>query len=509
MKKAAYIEASTVAEESLRKIGLVKGAVWNREDEEHHRLLCDYSSVSVFSDDKWFIDKKESWMNHPDAVRRIRFDGIDRDVKDWVKEWTIEQLLSGRKLKGIQSSLSDIKNCLQLVPGKGADELDRRDILKIYDVLFSGKKSTTASVSKWNNLKNSFADTDCTEQQAMMAGYNIPCQRRKKSKEKLIPEAAVKQLDIVFKSERIPLTYRCIYWTLRLIPNRIEEVCSIIPTALKQIANDRYLLTIPINKTGGNFDEPEEKYYEIIYSGMGKYYVDLLREQVEFTKNNLPDAKFLFVSKKVCYMRNLETGQYEYRETGKKLYSVHDRMCIAFFGKLGKRLDIRDENGKVINVTTHKFRHNGTTERSWSGIFRNIDIMYLTGHKNTAMIDQNYSHPKKKEIKSGFRGHIGDERRAAMILKRPYAKDIYHLGVCTDSRECRNERFVCLTCDHVRIENDMIPFMIRDYHDWKKKRQRAETIGEDRFEEYCSKWIEAYSKCFLKLGMKKEDYDGS
>ena len=63
MRKAEYASASTAAAKKLQAIGLVKSAAWDdRTDSQRRALLTDYSSVSVFSDDRWFIDKKEA---HP------------------------------------------------------------------------------------------------------------------------------------------------------------------------------------------------------------------------------------------------------------------------------------------------------------------------------------------------------------------------------------------------------------------------------------------------------------
>lgn len=508
MRRQEYNRASTAAAKMLTEIGLVKGAAWDRGDDRLRALVSDYSSVSIYSDDVWFIDKKEMEMNFPPTIRKLHFEKIDIAVKETVKDWALDQLLFGRKLKGIQSSLADINSCLSMVSGKDADRLDARDIMSIYDSLFDGKKSVATSVAKWKNLKFFFTTMGCDDQAGKMAGYVIPDVPRVMSADRYIPEAVATQMDIIFMGEEIPLTYRCIYWMIRLIPNRIEEICSMKKYAVKQLTEDRFLITIPVSKTGGNFDKPEDKHIQVIYEGIGKYLIDLLKAQQSFTEDNMPESQFLFCSRKVCYMKDRETGEYGYKETGKKIYAVHEHMCQNFFGKLGRRLNLLDDDGAPVNITTHKFRHNAVTDRINSRIFRDIDVMYQTGHKNTAMINENYAHPKEPERPSGFRGTIADERRMAMILKRPYAKEIRHLGVCSDVRNCGNNRLACLTCENLEIDEDAVPFMIREYRDWKQKLMRSENIGNDSFSDYCRNWIDAYHILFSKIGITEEDYDG-
>lgn len=509
MRKAEYVSASTAAVKKLQAIGLVKGAAWDdRTDSQRRALLTDYSSVSVFSDDRWFIDKKEAHMNFPESVRTLKFEEIDPAIKLTAKDWTLDQLFLGRKIKGINSSLSSIKACLRLVKGKDAHQIDSMDIMRIHDALFNGKTSAATAVAKWSILRHFFETMNCSEQAARMYGYVLPEVIRKKSADKLIPDSTATQMDIVFMSEEIPLTYRCIYWTLRLFPNRIEEVCSMVPQALKELSEDRYLLTIPVSKTAGNFDEPEEKHFQILYTGMGKYYIDLIKEQQAYTVRMKPKSEFLFVTKKVCYMRAPGTEDYRYRETGKKINVVHEKMCQNFFGKLGERFGFRDDDGNTVNITTHKFRHSAVTDRLHSGIFSQIDVMYETGHKNTSMIRNNYSHALLPEKPEGFRGMIADQRRMAKILKRPYAKEIHHLGVCSDVRGCKNDRIACLKCDHFEADEDSIMFMKRDYKDWQTKLKKAEKIGNDSFAAYCRKWLEAYDFFFEAHGIATEDKDG-
>ena len=161
MRKAEYVSASTAAAKELQAIGLVKGAAWDDPaDSKRRALLTDYSSLSVFTDDRWFIDKKEVYMNFPASVRTLIFEKIDPAIKLMVKDWVLDQLLLGRKIKGIGSSLSDIRACLSFVAGRDAHDIDAMDILRIHDALFEGKTSTATAVSKWSTLRYFFETTN-------------------------------------------------------------------------------------------------------------------------------------------------------------------------------------------------------------------------------------------------------------------------------------------------------------------------------------------------------------
>ena len=467
-------------------------------------ILASYSSESRFKENIWLIDKKEPEMQFPTTVRRLRFGEFPSMLRNEVKDWVLNLLQVGRKLKGINSSLNDLKSFLGSIDGKHIYEISEIDILDFYDSLMSEKLSDSTIYRRWSVVHRFFLNMGCNKQEELMSKYIVPKWENRKIATKYIPDEAVKRMDSIFKGTEIPLTYRCIYWTLRLFPNRIEEVVSIHIDALAKVSDNAFILSIPISKTAGNYEQPEQKQIKILYEGMGKYYVDLLYEQATYTKENMPESKFLFVSRKVCFKKNIITKEYGYEETGQKVYPVHEKMVQSFFWRFAPRFNIKDEQGEFVAITTHKFRHNAVTERLNSGIFKRIDVMYLTGHKNTMMLDENYAHAEPpKPLPIEFRGKITDDtKRVTAMLARPFAKEIYHLGVCSDNRDCNSGRIACLTCKYLRVDTDQISFMRRDRADWEKKYVKASVIGNEPFAALCRRWIDAYDTLFAKI---KED----
>lgn len=511
MRKQAYIIESTAAVQSLGSIGLSRqSAVLISAEDQKRRFIGDFSSVSAFDDDKWVIDKKETEINLPPDVRTMRFTGLHEAVKDDCKEWTLDQLLIGRKIKGIKRSVCDIIYCLKIIDvSEGTGSITERDILKIYDKLFDGGMRAATAVSKWNSLKGFFAHMRYKKQARIMEGYVLPQVTHGKIRDKYIPDEAAAVLDDMFMTDQIPLVHRAIYWCMRLWPNRIEEIVSMKKDCLKKISEDRYMLTLPVSKTAGNVEEPEYKRFEIIYDGIGRYFVDLIQEQIEQSRTLIPDTEFLFVSRRIYWKRNRITKEYGYEEIGRQVYVFHERSVQMFWLRLSKRLALKDKDGDLVNVTTHKFRHNAVTDRLLSGIFRSLDVMQETGHKNTAMIDGNYAHkPEPEEKPPAFNGTITDNvRREQAILRMPYAMRIPGLGICSDNRDCGQGMAKCLKCEHVQIDPGMADYMRHDYENWKTKLEKVTKIGNGSYARVCREWIEAYEAAFDKL--EKEDTNGS
>lgn len=512
MRKQAYIQESTAAVQSLGVIGLSRrSALLISAEDQKKQAVRDFSSLSVYDDDEWVIDKKETQMNFPIAQRTLRFTGLPDAVKEDCKDWALDQLLIGRNIKGVKASLCAVIYCLMIIDVSGGIwSITERDILALHDRLFDGSRKIATAVAKWHNLKGFFSHMKYKKQACIMESYVLPTVIRRKVRDKYIPEEVADILDDMFiGDDQIPLVHRAIYWCMRLYPNRIEEVVSMTKDCLKKISENRYMLTIPVSKTAGNVEKPEYKRFEIIYEGIGRFFIDLLLEQKKQAETLLPDTAFLFASRKICWKRHRGTTVYGYEETGKKGYVVHEKIVQMFWLRLSKRLALKDKDGDYVSVTTHKFRHNASTDRLLSGIFRELDVMQETGHKNTRMINENYAHkPEPEERPPAFNGKITDNvRREQAILRMPYAMRIPGLGICSDNRDCGQGMAKCLKCDHVRIDPGMIDYMRHEYDIWKEKLEKVTKIGNDSYARVCREWIEAYETAFDKL--EKEDTNGS
>ena len=132
----------------------------------------------------------------------------------------------------------------------------------------------------------------------------------KTTSDKYIPDEVVKKLDLRMKQEDIPLAYKTVYWILRLIPNRITEVLSMKVDCLKQIDDNTYILSIPTFKQAGQYHKGSVKLIEIKYESMGKFLIDLIKEQIKYTQENIKinENNFLFYSKGYGFRRDKKTN---------------------------------------------------------------------------------------------------------------------------------------------------------------------------------------------------------
>ena len=489
--------AEKLAVSDLKTIGLVEKKVASGyTDEEREKILLSFSSVSEFMDDNWVIDKKEVDMNFPQAVRTINFEEFPNAAKPELKDWALNQMMEGKKLKGISGRLSVLKDFFGSITVP-VSKVSAVDIMKFYDDVMQDDTCANTKIGKWNILRNFFDEIGCDKQVEMMCSYILPNLSKRKISSKYIPEEVAAKIDVYFKDEFIPTAYRCIYWIMRLYPTRVEEVVSIKKDALVLVGEGVYQLSVPISKTAGNNDVPEPKVIKIdCRTKITEYLIKILKQQIAYTEKYMPDSSFLFCSRRVCYSSELE----RYEEFG-SVRVVNQYMVQNFIREVGKRLGLKDENGDSFTLTTHKFRHTAVTDRLQSGIFTRVDTMYETGHKNLAMIDNNYAHGKKPEpLEPEFRGKVTDNtRRITMILARPYAKTLFGIGICADIRDCKSDRIACLSCPYLHVSPDAVQYMKKDYEDWKMKYKKCSAMGNTSYATVCKRWIDGYDKCFERI----------
>lgn len=158
-----------------------------------------------------------------------------------------------------------------------------------------------------------------------------------------------------------------------------------------------------------------------------------------------------------------------------------------------KRKDIKDENGELAHVTSHMFRHNSTTDRVKTGIFRPIDLRPMTLHSNEEMFNKNYHNISDSELAEQvhniesirtrkeiiFKGRIINSANSAAydyFLRKPFAFKINHMGICSNIRACSNNKWKCLACDHFIPNADDLPYFEEQKEGWKKKLPIAEKL---------------------------------
>lgn len=487
------------------------------------QILSSYSEISKFDENTWIIDKLSLDENRTTKQRSIYFGTFKNEgLLFEAKEWAIKLLLQRRAIKSINGQIGFIRNCDSVCENTASfGSLTEKEILNIYSHIFNNKNmGIKRQIENWTNLKALMKSLEFHQQFSMMEKYITPAfPSKKKVEEKYIPEEAARQLDVIFKKqENIPLAYRLIYWTLRLIPNRIMEVLSMTTNCLKQINQDTYVISIPTFKQSGPFTNGSMKLIEIKNEGIGAYYINLVQEQIKIvTETYMPDTDFLFYSYNYYFRKKNFSEEKEFRKSSQDTIK---NISVDSVNRTLKLLcdyhSIHDEEGNSITVTSHQFRHNGISDRMNSGIFRAIDITGLTKHHNTKMIEETYTHTSKTDLKKDspivFRGRIintDNERKLNQLLVKPYAKRIYNLGICSDVRSCSKDKSQCLRCDFMIPNIDDLDYYKSEIDSWKRKQETALKIGNEDFADLCQYWIESYEIIIKKIlhALTKEDVE--
>lgn len=474
--------------------------------EEAEKMLSTYSSKSKFADSQWLIDKANEDQNITDKRRTISFFEIEnQDNCNDLKLSALMRLMKRQSTRVAAHAVLVVREFLNSISDntKAFSEVNAEDILSYNNYLFNSGKTTSLKnrLGKWFLVKDFFKTMNYQEQFSIMDKYiteQFPDKRR--VEEKLIPEKVAEKLDVEFLKDGVPLPFKAIYWTLRLLPNRIHEVLSMKMNCVKQLDKEYFMVSIPTFKQTGPYSLGSIKLIEIKYNGIGQYYIDLLKEFIQQRKQEefSSDDDFLFYSYRY-YLIKGQDGNYRYTCSKTPYTAITLDRVNYFFKHFCISRNVLLEDGTPYSVTSHQFRHNATSDRINSGIFRSIDVQGLTYHHSTSMIEQTYTHQDKKAMTEAapvvFRGRIintDNERKINQLLSKPYAKNIYKLGICSDVRSCDKDKSQCLRCEYMIPDVDDLDYYKHELQDWMKKRDAANHIGNVIFVELCDDWIEAY-----------------
>jgi integrase len=429
-------------------------------------------------------------------------------LMDMSRKYCLKRLMQHESISTINKKIASVRKIDGYFQDDDIFEINYNNIVlqKYYSLIFKGNKCTLHQYSRWTHVLEFFVVTEMNSWAANMRKFLIPyCDRNHRSSNKYIEEEDVKQLDVIFtKDLSIPIAYRLAYWIMRLLPNRITEVGSIKIDCLKKIDDVTYSLTIPTFKQSGPYNQPEIKMLFIKDIGFGKYFIDLIKEQREYSLSHPAlngESEYLLRTFKSVYCPTAN----KYYETEKYL-----NINIAMFNRKMQRISTMNN---VKYITSHRLRHNAISDRANSGIFRLIDIEYLTGHHNSKMIEETYSHTtpqmlveKVKNIRGEapilFEGKIinsNDNARYAKILERPFSKKIHHLGICSDIRDCGKDKFHCIGCEFLIPDIDDLHYYQNEIADWQQKLETAEKCSNTYWADNCRNNILLYEALVLRV----------
>lgn len=443
-----------------------------------------------FTDDSWYYRKK-----HKDALPKgcytIPFHQVPSSYKEWVKYYALYCTASP---SAIMKKCYKISLFLKFLE----DKYNSRDLsqvtrqivnafefdLRLSSVSESTKQFTYASIQDFFIMLSDFPDMP----NVIPTKQKNPFKQTTNQSDRRLPAKVLRTLDKIMKDEsvNIPLELRTVYWLIRSFPNRITEVLSLKRDCLKSFYSE-YVIQMPTYKSTGNYGREEPKPIPVVYSGHGKYVIDLIRKLQKQTEEYLElypinekiNKERLFTVRLwsffddggVLGVNYYDKGRTAYRYPIRNLTSTH---INQYFEELATILNIRDDNNYLIKPTSHQFRHHAVSDRLYTVGYTIEQVRKLTGHKNEAMTKQ-YTHQmleKHKEIHLGlaelrhpnesafeFMGKIVnlDERTVAHLSKdqRRYltweANGKKGVGICSDISGCNPKgtsvHFECYACD--------------------------------------------------------------
>ena len=467
-------------------------------------------SDSNYEDSQWLLNKYHPDRNVNAREKTIYFKKLSGEIINEAKEYAILCLLNKQSTTTINSKMYAIADFCNHCSIEKIDDIEKKNIESFYHYNFNKELKIKTKLITWARLVDFFNTLGYLDIVSIFNSYTLPnAPKQEKDDAKYIPDEIVRQLDVIFKVEKnIPIQYKTIYWTLRLIPNRISEVLSMTTECLKQVNEDVYTITIPTTKQAGPYNTGSLKMIQILYSDMGKFYIDLVKEMLKYRKKIDKETKdnFLFYSPTYEYTKEKVNIHKK-----KNIILNRDRV-ITFFNKVICKNNITYD-GHIFKLTTHQFRHNAITDRINSGYFREIDLLSLTAHHSTSMIEKAYLHRNVEEVSTGpvvFKGRVintDNPKKIEKLLERPYAFEIHNLGICSDSRDCAKDKFSCYRCKYIVPDVKNLPYFNQQLNEWSKKRHLAIQTGNVSYQELCEDRMDALQTIINRINdaIEKEE----
>lgn len=455
------------------------------QKQRYREFIGSISSNSVFSDDVWICDKRNVSLGNEVYKIRIYFAKIPFPHREMVKYFIVLRLLDGIGVRAVKIDLFNVGGFLNFLGDKKFIEVDywMASQLKVYLEEKGYAESTKSRL--WSTLNQFFRKMNgFNDLQYKNPFTNNIYQYDRLRDSKYIPEDVINKLDKVYMSEEIAVTYRCIYWMLRLIPSRISEVLGMEIGCVKPF-DGHFIITIPTWKQNGGYLEPIKRLIHVEDTGMGNYLLSLIREQQEISQNC---QKYLLEKNKNALFTYQDGLMLDGKFHKRNRYIVATWRSVDYhLKKMCKQYNITDSTGELYKVTSHQFRHNGVTDRLRAG-FTLPQIAEMTAHHGTAMLYGSYAHlnlfpetlvdPIKYNTEEEnpyvlFGGRIlnMDAITESRLLKNIRSHRIPG-GICMDVTYCKSGMWDCITCKNFIPEKEQITFFREQIIMWNKKAEK-------------------------------------
>ncbi|WP_409969148.1 tyrosine-type recombinase/integrase [Bengtsoniella intestinalis] len=446
------------------------------------------SSNSIFTDDVWICDKRNVSLGNELHKIRIHFANISQFHRECAKFFAVLRLIDGIGVRAVKIDLYNLGVFLKFLGVNSLSKVDYHTASQ-YKIFLDQRGYVDSTKSRmWSTLNMFFRKMNGFDNLQYKNPFtkNI-YQYDKLIDSKYIPEDVAKKLDSIFMNEEISVTYRCIYWVLRLIPSRISEVLGMEIECVKPF-DGHFVITIPTWKQNGGYLEPIKRLIHVEDTGMGGHLLSLIREQQEISQNS---QAYLAENKKnalFTYQDSLKLKSGTYKR---------DRYIVATWSstnyhlkKICKQYDVTDSDGRLYNISSHQFRHNGVTDRLRAG-FTLPQIAEMTAHHGTAMLYGSYAHlnlfpetliePVKYDIEEEnsyvlFGGRIlnMDAITESRLLKNLRSHRIPG-GICADVTHCKSGMWDCISCEKFIPEQEQLEYFKEQVKSWSDKATKFKT----------------------------------
>lgn len=455
------------------------------EKQRYRDFMVSLSHNIDFDSDKWICDKRLQNQAQLLSKVTIYFSKIPTRYKEMVKYYALIRLMEGKGVSTVRGDIGNVAAFLNFMGSMPLTEISVMTASRYKEYLDAKAYSECtrnglwADASQFLNRMNGYDGVRLKN-----PFYDNPYEAKQLIDQKYIPDYVAKQLDRVFMREDIPITMRCIYWLLRLIPSRIAEILGMKIDCIKPF-DGHYCVFIPTWKQNGGYMEPIMRTIHLEDVDIGNHLIALIHEQ---QKMALSYQSYLLENKQnalLAYRREiLVEGVWRTKNT----YSVASWPYVSYqFKEICKRYGVRDEDGYDYVVTSHQFRHKGITDRLRAG-FTLPQIAEMTAHHGTAMIYSSYAHldlfPEtivepmqyQTEAKSPyvlFAGRIlnMDAITESRLLKHIRSHRVPG-GICADVTHCKSGLWSCIDCEHFVPEVEQLPYFKEQVIDWAEKAEK-------------------------------------
>lgn len=477
----------------------------DNEKQNYQRFISSVSTNSVFSDDIWICDKRNVSKGKELYKIKIHFKNTPYQHKEISKYFIILRLIDGVSVRSVKVDLYSLNLFLGFLKNQSLEDVNYHTATKFK--LFLDEKGSAASTKSrtWSTLNMFFKKMNGFDNLQLKNPFiKNPYTVDKLIDSKYIPENVMTQLDKTFLNEEIAITYRCIYWVIRLFPSRISEVIGMEIDCLKPF-DDHFIITIPTWKQNGGYREPIKRIIHIKNAEIGSYLLKLIKEQQELSLACQP-----FLEEK--HKNALFTYQDGCVQNG--VYYPRNRYIVATWAavdynlkKICCKYNVTDENGEIYKISTHQLRHNGITDRIRAG-FTLPQIAEMTAHHGTAMLYSSYAHlnlfpetivepleytteEENPQVLFGGRILNMDAITESRLLKNLRSHRIPG-GICTDVTHCKNGMWDCISCKNFVPEKEQLNFFKEQAEEWLKKAKKfnGQSQSYENFLNLSSKYVD-------------------